>query len=70
MTLHAQSGLWLRLLLTAAALAFAQSAPAQPVPAPAVRIGYVDMKRLLDNAPQVVTGRRKLERSSPPATPR
>lgn len=62
MTLHAQSGLWLRLLLTAAALAFAQPAPAQPAPAPAVRIGYVDMKRLLDNAPQVVTGRRKLER--------
>lgn len=26
------------------------------------RIGYVDMKRLLDNAPQVVAGRQKLER--------
>ncbi len=25
------------------------------------RIGYVDMKRLLDNAPQVVAGRQKLE---------
>ena len=34
--------------------AFAQDA--------AVRIGYVDMKRLLDNAPQVVTGRTRLER--------
>lgn len=28
----------------------------------AVRIGYVDMKRLLDNAPQVVAGRSRLER--------
>jgi outer membrane protein len=28
----------------------------------AVRIGYVDMKRLLDNAPQVVAGRNRLER--------
>ena len=28
----------------------------------AVRIGYVDMKRLLDNAPQVVEGRTRLER--------
>ena len=28
----------------------------------AVRIGYVDMKRLLDNAPQVVAGRTRLER--------
>jgi outer membrane protein len=26
------------------------------------KIGYVDMKRLLDNAPQVMTGRQKLER--------
>jgi outer membrane protein len=41
-------------------LAFAGTASAQ-APAP-VRIGYVDMKRLLDNAPQVVAGRRTLER--------
>lgn len=62
MTLHAQSGLCLRLLLAGATLVAAPLAPAQSPPAPAVRIGYVDMKRLLDNAPQVVTGRRKLER--------
>ena len=29
---------------------------------PSSRVGYVDMKRLLDNAPQVMTGRQKLER--------
>lgn len=46
------------LLLSALLLAGAALAQA---PAP-VRIGYVDMKRLLDNAPQVVAGRRKLER--------
>jgi outer membrane protein len=33
---------------------------------PAMRIGYVDMKRLLDNAPQVVAGRQKLEREFAP----
>ncbi len=43
-----------------AAVAFAGFAAAQ-APAP-TRIGYVDMKRLLDNAPQVVAGRQKLER--------
>jgi outer membrane protein len=32
----------------------------------ATRIGYVDMKRLLDNAPQVVTGRQKLEKEFAP----
>lgn len=32
----------------------------------AMRIGYVDMKRLLDNAPQVVAGRQKLEREFAP----
>lgn len=48
--------------LLLAAFAFAGVAFAQaPAPAPA-RIGYVDMKRLLDNAPQVVAGRNKLER--------
>ncbi len=26
------------------------------------RVGYVDMKRLHDNAPQVIAGRQKLER--------
>ena len=32
----------------------------------ATRIGYVDMKRLLDNAPQVVAGREKLSREFAP----
>ena len=43
-----------------AAVAFTGFAAAQ-APTPA-RVGYVDMKRLLDNAPQVVAGRQKLER--------
>lgn len=34
--------------------------------APAMRIGYVDMKRLLDNAPQVVAGRQKLQQEFAP----
>jgi outer membrane protein len=49
-----------RILALLLVLAFAGMAGAQ-APAPA-RIGYVDMKRLLDNAPQVVAGRRTLER--------
>ncbi|MEO7064726.1 MAG: OmpH family outer membrane protein [Dokdonella sp.] len=51
---------WIRPLLMLAAVVFTGFAAAQ-APAPA-RIGYVDMKRLLDNAPQVVAGRQKLER--------
>jgi outer membrane protein len=50
------------LLAVGAALgapAAAQSPTAVPSP---VRIGYVDMKRLLDNAPQVVAGRQRLEK--------
>jgi outer membrane protein len=47
-------------LLLLSALALAGLVSAQPAPAP--RIGYVDMKRLLDNAPQVVAGKQKLER--------
>ncbi len=56
MTQHVnQAARMLALLLAMLpAAAFAQDA--------AVRIGYVDMKRLLDNAPQVVTGRTRLER--------
>ncbi len=46
------------LALLAAALTGVAAAQA---PSPA-RVGYVDMKRLLDNAPQVVAGRQKLER--------
>lgn len=34
---------------------------AAPAPAQEIRIGYVDMKRLLDNAPQVMAGREALE---------
>ena len=60
MTHHAQPHHRIRALLLLATLAFAGFAAAQ-VPAP-TRIGYVDMKRLLDNAPQVVVGRQKLER--------
>jgi len=45
--------------LTAPSVATAQ-APA------ATRIGYVDMKRLLDNAPQVVAGREKLSKEFAP----
>jgi len=52
-----------RALLIALTLIFATSADAQPA---TVRIGYVDMKRLLDNAPQVVAGRQKLEREFAP----
>lgn len=52
-----------RALLVAVALSFAIPAAAQPA---SVRIGYVDMKRLLDNAPQVVAGRQKLEREFAP----
>lgn len=34
---------------------------AGPATAQSVRIGYVDMKRVLDNAPQVLAGREKLD---------
>lgn len=60
MTHHARPHHRIRALLFVAALALACFASAQE-PAP-TRIGYVDMKRLLDNAPQVVAGRQKLER--------
>jgi outer membrane protein len=50
-------------LLVTLALALASSAGGQ---SPAMRIGYVDMKRLLDNAPQVIAGRQKLEREFAP----
>jgi outer membrane protein len=43
------------------------AAPSAVAQAPAAtRIGYVDMKRLLDNAPQVVAGRQKLEKEFAP----
>ena len=48
------------LLLLAAAFGLVGFVQAQ---APALtRVGYVDMKRLLDNAPQVVAGRQKLQK--------
>ncbi|MFO1505736.1 MAG: OmpH family outer membrane protein [Lysobacterales bacterium] len=47
--------------LAAVLLALAAvTAPPVPAQSPAIRIGYVDMKRLLDNAPQVVAGRQQL----------
>lgn len=52
-----------RVLLIALALGVAPPLAAQTS---AMRIGYVDMKRLLDNAPQVVAGRQKLEREFAP----
>jgi outer membrane protein len=48
------------------AFACALSTPAFAQAPAATRIGYVDMKRLLDNAPQVVAGRQKLEREFAP----
>ncbi len=52
-----------RALLAAVALSLAFPVAAQQAN---VRIGYVDMKRLLDNAPQVVAGRQQLEREFAP----
>jgi outer membrane protein len=59
-TQHAQPAIRVLAWLLVPALAVAGAARAQ-APAPA-RIGYVDMKRLLDAAPQVVAGRHTLER--------
>ena len=59
MTQHAPPASRILPLLLAAAFGFAGIVQAQ---APALtRVGYVDMKRLLDNAPQIVAGRGKLE---------
>ena len=54
----------IRALVLASACALTSYAGAQTPPA--ARVGYVDMKRLLDNAPQVVAGRQKLEREFAP----
>jgi outer membrane protein len=59
LTQHAQKASRILAALLLTVFAFTGTAGAQ-APAPA-RIGYVDMKRLLDNAPQVVAGRRMLE---------
>jgi len=50
------------ILASLLAIALALGGPLRAAPPESVRIGYVDMKRLLDNAPQVVASRRKLER--------
>ncbi|MGH8172058.1 MAG: OmpH family outer membrane protein [Rhodanobacteraceae bacterium] len=64
MNARAQARDLIRALVLAFACALAGHAGAQ---APqAARVGYVDMKRLLDNAPQVVSGRQKLEREFAP----
>lgn len=48
--------------LAALLLAFAWLAPSIAQVQGSTRIGYVDMQRLLDNAPQVVAGRQRLEK--------
>jgi outer membrane protein len=53
----------IRALVLGFALALSSVVSAQT---PNARVGYVDMKRLLDNAPQVVAGRQKLEREFQP----
>lgn len=57
---RAQSTSRVLALLLGSAIACAGFARADV--AGSTRVGYVDMKRLLDNAPQVVAGRQKLER--------
>jgi outer membrane protein len=52
--------LFAALALPAAALA--QPAPVQGNPVSSTRIGYVDMKRLIDNAPQFTEGKAQLDR--------
>lgn len=64
MTGPAQARQLIRALVLASTLALAGVAAAQSPPS--ARVGYVDMKRLLDNAPQVLAGRRKLEREFAP----
>lgn len=49
-------------LLLACTVLLPQAVLAQGGTAAAVRIGYVDMKRLLDHAPQVIQSRQRLER--------
>ena len=73
MTAAAQARRAMRALVLAAAAmlgmlvleAFVVEAAVAQTPA-ATRIGYVDMKRLLDNAPQVVSGREKLSKEFQP----
>ena len=73
MTAAAQARRAMRALVLAAAAALgtlvleALAPPAAVAQTPAAtRIGYVDMKRLLDNAPQVLAGREKLSKEFQP----
>lgn len=73
MTAAAQARRAIRALVLAAAAMLgvlvleALVAPAAVAQTPAAtKIGYVDMKRLLDNAPQVVAGREKLSKEFQP----
>ena len=73
MTAAAQARRAVKTLVLAAAAALgmllleALVPPAAVAQTPAAtRIGYVDMKRLLDNAPQVVAGREKLSKEFAP----
>ncbi|MGA9341522.1 MAG: OmpH family outer membrane protein [Rhodanobacteraceae bacterium] len=59
MTRSVSAGSWVHLLLVASAIGWGGLAAAQSI---AGKVGYVDMKRLLDNAPQVIASRQKLER--------
>lgn len=65
MTRPAQARELIRALVLAVAFALVPVFACAQAPAPA-RIGYVDMKRLLDNAPQVLAGRQKLEKEFAP----
>ncbi len=56
----------IRALVLTFAFALSGSVAAQAQAPASARIGYVDMKRLLDNAPQVIAGRQKLEREFAP----
>lgn len=53
-------------LLALVALAGLPSRTPQAQPTAATRVAYVDMKRLLDNAPQVVAGRARLQKEFAP----
>jgi outer membrane protein len=65
---RAQAGSRRRALLLASALLFAPVSgfPVRADAVEATRVAYVDMKRLLDNAPQVVAGRAALEKEFAP----
>ena len=70
MTAAAQARRAMRALVLAAAAALSAcvlvGATAVAQTPASTRIGYVDMKRLLDNAPQVVAGREKLSKEFQP----